>query len=484
MQDDLRADLLYQVLSDRQQLPDGLEDPELNALAELGSELDRLGPHIAMIEHADNAFNPAFAHSLQARLMAEHPAAASVRANPEETATGSVVAPVVRNMRRITRRVVILAVIVLSLISIAIAGIINSSQPVPVASTTPKVTATAQRPRIFAAEGRKATPRDPARPSHSAPLNGSAPAATPSAGAPKSSSNSHQPAGPATAATPSNRAMQSQLSHGEAEGQPVYRLPDALPALPTTAPVYSLRDQPLSAAAVAAIVASFHDLRPTAGSGQYRAPGGDALRIARHTGEVEYSHPYGGAIGTRKPAITPANATKLARAWLASHALLPKDASAQEPSVQYLPGRVIVKFAPSTRYPLSADQAVVDLTVELNAGGQVVHAHRVWPMLHAAGTARLLSPRAVVAPGAPAATAGSAQGTPAAPQASTTVPAPSVVQIDSISLVYVPVGSGQTVKLQPFYRLQGRTVGGPKTGTTVTRLVPARVAKAVATAAP
>ncbi|MDB5075822.1 MAG: hypothetical protein JWO42_2001 [Chloroflexi bacterium] len=416
MQDDLRADLLNQVLSDRHPLPDGLEDAELDALVELGAELDHLGAHIAMIEHADSAFNPAFAHSLAARLLSEHPAAASATAEHEQIAKGSVVAPVVRHARRITRHVIVLGVVVLGLIAAAIAGIINSSHPVSVATTAGKVSPTAQGPQIFSAAAPKDTPRHAAVPNRTTPSFGSKAAATPSAKVHKNTSKGSQAAGTPTVPAPRNGAMRTAPAQGDAVQLTVYRLPAVLPALPASAPVYVLRYQTLSASTVASIAATFHGLRLDVPSGRYRAPGGDALSVTRQTGEILYTRPDAGANGAGKPKITPAQATNLALAWLAAHAMLPKGVSARDASTQYLHGKVIVQFAPSTRFPLNADQTAVDLTVELDAGGHVFYAHRLWPTLQGAGTARLRSPHSIVTSDTGAASPGSVQGATSTPQ--------------------------------------------------------------------
>ncbi|MDB5074477.1 MAG: hypothetical protein JWO42_656, partial [Chloroflexi bacterium] len=194
--------------------------------------------------------------------------------------------------------------------------------------------------------------------------------------------------------------------------------------------------------------------------------------------------PDAGANGAGKPKITPAHATNLALAWLAAHAMLPKGVSARDASTQYLHGKVIVQFAPSTRFPLNADQAAVDLTVELDAGGHIFYAHRLWPTLQGAGTARLRSPHSIVTSDTGAAAPGSVQGATSTPQRSYSMSAARVVQIDAISLVYVPAPAGHTVRLQPFYRLQGRTLDGSKKGGPVTKLVPATAAGATATATP
>src|SRR5579864_8832360 len=96
MQDEQRADLLYSMLTEDAPQP-AVDDEELDALAALGVEIERLGPHLAMIARADEAFDAAFAGRLRGALLEAHPATPAVKAIPAHAAPAVV--------RRLSRRV-------------------------------------------------------------------------------------------------------------------------------------------------------------------------------------------------------------------------------------------------------------------------------------------------------------------------------------------------------------------------------------------
>jgi hypothetical protein len=173
----------------------------------------------------------------------------------------------------------------------------------------------------------------------------------------------------------------------------------------------------------------------------------------------------------------------LALAWLTKHALLPRGVTAHDVTVTYLPGRTDVRFAPSTLFPLAADQAGLDISVGFDTAGNVIYAHRLWPVVTQSGVVSLRSAQSLAGPTPPSVASTPSQGATAQSMESRVLP-PVEVQIQSIALVYVPKVSGSTVTLQPYYKLEGQIVGPKGAHPTVTQLIPASAAKPAAGATP
>jgi hypothetical protein len=280
-----------------------------------------------------------------------------------------------------------------------------------------------------------------------------------------------------------------------------YQLPAHIAALPSTAPVYTLRYDALSRQTLHAIVdrfPSFRAARPHAEVVGGRTMlaythGTERLGVVLSTGEVFYT--AGAGAPAPRTEVPPA-ALIDAHEWLTAHGLYPSGVAAQ--ATQPVPSGAImrVQFVPSALIPVGAQSsspspravppdaltrvnAAIDLSVDLDAAGHVVAAHRLWPRVIDSGRQRLLgvaeavnaackgappcTPSQATVQG-PSKTPGSSPAVGARGSAPTRGSAPShggtpTFIVDSVTLVYRVTGSVPNAHLRPSYLLQGHLSG-------------------------
>ncbi len=495
MQDDLRADRLYRALAGEEPLDAVQDDEELQALYQLAAELEALAPTMAEIARAEQAFDPAFAQRLKSTLLAEHPAAS--RAPVAVAATDAQAKRAGGGVRVPIRRLLgILALALVAGVALLIALLHGNGQPALVGteSTAATTTSAVKQPRIYFVARPTPSPGQRGRscstmcrhPLRRVPgANGSAP--RPMFVAPKQEGTQgarqlQATKAPATAqragrgaggpgiaptpaggaATPSGQAFAQSMgvmTPRVAAGTRVfqYQLPRSLPAVPASAPLYTLRYAPLSEGEVQAIVASFPAMH-TIGGGTVLAYGNarERLQIARDTGEVDYML-LARAVRAPTSTLTPARAILIARTWLIGHHLYPQGGASLVPTATTIGSVVQIRFAPRLPLPLAAQAPGLALTVDLDAGGQVLSAHRLWPELQRTGTAGVLSPQQAVRALSTRNAAQQAYG----PDSTRHAPAVPAVQVRRVTLIYQPSGTGRGATLQPAYLLEGTLAGAP-----------------------
>lgn len=567
-----------QAARERAAAPDPASEAEMDAeladLAALGDRLADLGPYLARLAEAEDRLDLTFVARLRREVLAAHPAAhaqsslqqpAAAAARPARVMTtpsaaaavadpgaGVAVGPPERagaadahglavsgrwagaaralSPRRLLALVTLAAVIALGLLVHALGS--SGLRPAYVSTGVPAspqhfarirdVGGTAggagQAPRATAAtQPAKHAAGIAPRP---APAPGGASTTAPVAAAPTFSGGGlpqHAALGVAPAASPALR----------------YRLPAALPALPTRAITYTLRYRPLDAQALAALVARFPSLHASSRSAgatvQRTGADGASLRIVPATDELSYQAPSAPlpltdfaplaapARSVRTPTIrrapapaspagaTPATAStpsaqrvstpaplptlaaahraayvRSARAWLVDHGLFPVDVALTSLVTALDASHVEVRFLPALPLPLQDGRGAIDLSVDLDPHYRILAAHALWPyvapgMPHALSslTARLShGPSSGVPSSVPG--SGAQSLAPSRPISTTVHPnAAPIFAVARVRLVYVAQGLAPAATLQPAYVLEGMLIQPAGGSTSYSQVVPA-----------
>ncbi|HEY8283480.1 MAG TPA: hypothetical protein VIJ28_03760 [Chloroflexota bacterium] len=500
MRDDTRADILFSALAGERQLPDDQEFGELRALADLGAQLEALGPAMAALSRADDAFDPSFAAGLHRTLLAAHPAIIQ----PESVRADSSARRAAGAVRRISRRMLTLALVALALAAAVVITILHGAQQTaPVgtgvlsatattvtrttAGVAPSVPPAARRgpgfapntPKVRTFSGMARRPATGTQPTPARTDSGAAPATAggthglASGSTPPGTSTPEQaqaatvpgPATPTAIHTSTTKSRGPKL--GAAGIQPStggatyrYQLPERTPSQPGKVPVYRLRLTALSSKAAHAIVATFPGLKPLQGTnGLDFADPDEHLQITPTTGEIVYTRLVH-AVEAAPPAPAPSTALALgaARDWLRRHGQFPTHAGPLTTTVTSAGIWTTVHIMPALHPALLATAQIPAITAIVDPRGVVTNAHIRWATVESVGTAALISPSAATQASEKArttATASGARGGPPQGQAAL------LFTVSRITLAYQPTVEGTTLVLRPVYLLRGTLKGRP-----------------------
>ncbi len=449
MQDDRRADMLFRALAGEAPTPSESDDEELRALVNLGARLDAMGPALATLAGAEQAFNPAFGQKLHRALIAAHPATA------ENPATSNQETAAQRTVRWMSRRFIALIALIVVLAVIAATVIVQDGRQTSLVGTavlsptrvTPRASA-----KSFAALAPRATPAA-GRPAGSPTLPGPAPLSLGSGPPHAGASPTPIPADGFSAASGAAPMHMDTLVPQAADGAGAfrYRLPSGLPSEPVSAPVYRVLQVRTTQEQAGAIAATFSGIRPITGTAGLSFTGdGALLLIIPASGVADYTRTPSvqGSAGPTTP-LPKTEVESIARQWLIVHRLLPKKVGPLTVSVTRQGAISSVRFIPTLQLPPLAGAQTPAATVEVAGTGSVVAAHVAWAKLQVVGTATILSP-AVAAAGAGAPKAGRTGSTPI------TVPEIGVTQV---TLVYELETRNNILTLRPVYQLTGTLEG-------------------------
>jgi hypothetical protein len=513
MHDVERADLLHCALQQHEELPPDLDDAELGALAQLGAELERRGPNLALMQHADAEFDADFAGRLRETLVSGHPGATGQQEAPSRHMLASKSASLQfgnassHAARTRAYRAMLMPFILVALIVTTVNAIMHSSPSARTARGVATATQVAARSSSYYAKGLSGGTPEAGSGATRAPLGGvytvsgsgfsanatvavtfaaSRPAAAPTGTtAPRFGALvAPAPQGTPAPTAPQNSDMPSvamgttsaSVAAAGAQSLPtaVLRLPAKLPRFPATAPVYAMHYVPLSTGDKTRIVGTFQGFAPTVPDNYASASGGE-LSVFRAAGNVMYSVGRAGTTRADSAALAPSEAIQKATTWLKAHYLYPAGTLGRGLTVTFTPKRDAVVYCTPLPTSTPSELSPVCSMVTLDAKANVIFADVEWVMLAQHGSKPLLSVAAALA-AAPPLDLVSGPGLKIVAGALQPPTRSETVMVTAITLTYEP--SGQNVQIgqrastpgsayEPYYRLAGHVAG--QTGSAAAR---------------